>query len=280
MSFSQVLAIPKGTKIKSYIVKGPGESRGEPALVYLIQNKKGGKPNEKRIRESEWNAALQYIKTYGEFTFEAFKATMPDAAKDGICNMHFTWGVLLYLARQSKSSGSQRVPASSPKRMMPLLPELVPRPLWGRSVFRMLGRNARWMQIRSDALAKSNNSCSICGSNDGKMSCHERWRYDDANSTAILSKFEIHCSKCDAVTHFGQAVNRGSREQILGSILQHLCSVNKCTLKSAQSILVSAFDQWEERNRKTWNLKVDGAILKRYPELATLPEFVPPSFGD
>lgn len=67
MKFSQVLTIRKGTKIGSYIVKGPGESRGESALVYLIRNNAGGKPNQKRIRESEWKAAVQHLKAHGSF---------------------------------------------------------------------------------------------------------------------------------------------------------------------------------------------------------------------
>lgn len=279
MKFSQVLAIPKGTKIKSFVVKGPGKSRGEPALVYLIRNKKGGKASEKRIRQSEWDAALQYIKAHGEFTFEAFHATMPDAAKDGECNFHFTWGALLYVSQRNKSSGPQRVSTSRPKKGMPLVPELVPRPLWGRSVFRMLRRNAKWKQIRFDALAASKNRCSICESKNRTMSCHEQWKYDDDSSTAILLGFEIHCSNCDAATHFGNAVNRGPSGEILPAILKHICTVNQCAMREAQSILVSAFEQWKQRSKKPWNLMVDGAILERYPELAALPEFIPPQFG-
>jgi hypothetical protein len=94
MTFDQILAIPQGTKIgSSFTVKGPGTSRGEPALVYVIPNNRGGKPSLKRIRKSEWTSACRHVEKHGTFPLTAFRETMPDAARDGECNFAFAVGV-------------------------------------------------------------------------------------------------------------------------------------------------------------------------------------------
>jgi hypothetical protein len=101
MTFQQVLDIPQEKKIVSrFTVKSPGTSRGEQALVYVIPNNRGGKPSLKRIRESEWKSAYRHLKKHGTFTLPAFQKTMPDAAKDGECNLRFTLGSSIYLGWQ------------------------------------------------------------------------------------------------------------------------------------------------------------------------------------
>src|SRR5258708_22864638 len=72
-----------------------------------------------------------------------------------------------------------------------LMPELVPGPLWGRSAHKMLGNKAVWrMRIRGDTLAEANNRCSVCKSSEGRMTCHEKWGYDDRQFVATLLGFE------------------------------------------------------------------------------------------
>jgi hypothetical protein len=74
------------------------------------------------------------------------------------------------------------------KNVAPLIPELVPGPLWGKSAHKMLGSKAVWKrQIRDDTLANSNNCCSMCKSSKGRMTCHEKWGCDDRLSVATLS---------------------------------------------------------------------------------------------
>lgn len=268
MKFEQVLAIPRGTKIgPNFVVKGPGRSRGEPALVYSIPNKRGGKPYLKRIRATEWTAAYRHLTRHGTFTLTAFSKRMPDAAKDGECNFYFTLGIFSWLGLAGVLSAKQ----------FRLIPELVPKPLWGRSAFRMLRQRATWTkQIRPDALAKSKHSCELCGCNSERLICHDKWQYDDRNSTATLAGFEIHCPDCDTVTHFGQAVNRGDREEVLIAVLKHLCQVNQCTTDVAHSLLVNALEKWTTRNKRKWKIIVADTLLARYPELAALPSFTPP----
>ena len=155
----------------------------------------------------------------------------------------------------------------------PLIPELVPGPLWGRSAHKMLGSKAVWKkQIRGDTLAISNNCCSVCKSSNGRMTCHEKWGYDDRRSVATLVKFEIHCSNCDLVAHAGRAFKLG-----YGAIvISHLCAMNQCDIKHAAAILKEAMNVWMERSEKDWRIMVASSLVERYPELAALPEFVPP----
>jgi hypothetical protein len=150
------------------------------------------------------------------------------------------------------------------KNVALFIPELVPEPLWGRSAYKMLGTKAIWKtHIRGDTLANSNNCCSVC---------HEKWDYDDRRSVATLVRFEIHCSNCDLVAHAGRAFKLG-----YGAIvISHLCAMNQCDIKHAAAILKEAMNVWMERSRKDWRIMVASSLVERYPELAALPEFVPP----
>lgn len=117
MNFTKVLAIPKGTKIgTTYTVNGPGRSRGEAALVYLIPNKQGGNPYKKRIRKSEWESAYPHLFVHGDFALHDFRKTMPDAAKDGECNFHFTKGVFRRLRSRRPENADDSKLGKPPSR--------------------------------------------------------------------------------------------------------------------------------------------------------------------
>lgn len=154
-----------------------------------------------------------------------------------------------------------------------LMPELVPGPLWGRSAYKMLGSKAIWKkQIRSDALVEADNRCSICRSGQGRMTCHEKWGYDDKQCVATLLGFEIHCSNCDLVAHAGRAFKLGYGEVVIS----HLCAMNHWGIKHALTVLKHAMDVWMMRSEEEWRIKVASYLLERYPDLAALPRFVPP----
>lgn len=280
MTFSKVLAIPKGTKIGPYIVKGRGTSRAAPALVYLIRNRKGGRPNEKRIGQSEWNAAVRYLDRHGTFPLSAFRKKMPDAAKDGPCNYRFVCELFTFLGLTTGKQGRVNTQGNAASLIFRLTPELVPTPLQGRSAYRMLGSRAVWKkQIRPEALERTNHCCVVCGSSGERLICHDKWRYDDQNATATLIGFEIHCADCDAVTHSGNAFRIDPTPETVRALLSRLCAVNECSLEMAADLLEAALIKWEERNGKSWTLKVDSALVEKYPELAALPDFVPPPIG-
>ena len=91
------------------------------------------------------------------------------------------------------------------KTPLKLVPNLVPKPLWGISAYRKLTRDS-WRRIRQDALDAAGNRCEMCGvlpQQAGSLTCHEVWRYSEARGTATLARLEVHCAKCDSVTHMG-----------------------------------------------------------------------------
>jgi hypothetical protein len=53
--------------------------------------------------------------------------------------------------------------------------------------------------------------------------------------------------------------------------------MNKCDEMNALNILSKAFQKWDVRNEVNWKIEVSQALLKRYPELAALPSYKPPS---
>jgi hypothetical protein len=159
------------------------------------------------------------------------------------------------------------------RKTAPLMPELVPGPLWGRSAHKMLGSKAIWKkQIRGDTLAEAGNRCSVCKSSEGRMTCHETWGYDDKQLVATLLGFEIHCSNCDLVAHAGRAFKLGYGE----AVISHLCAMNHWDIRYAVSVLKHAMDVWGKRSNKEWRIKVAPIVVERYPELSSLPGFVPP----
>ena len=154
---------------------------------------------------------------------------------------------------------------------------MVPSDLWGRSAYRMLGGKAAWRkQIRPDALAKAKDQCETCGESSGSLICHDKWVYDDKKAIATLSGFEIHCRGCDSVTHIGRMVAIGADPT---PIFEHLCRVNKCKFQEAVTTIDDAAVLWEKRDKKKWKIVVAPALLKKYPELAALPNFKPAVAG-
>jgi hypothetical protein len=162
------------------------------------------------------------------------------------------------------------------RKMYRLIPELVPRDLWGRSAFQMLKGKPAWTKkIRPDAIAAADGSCQICANNPDVLVCHDKWKYDDKARIATLVGFEVHCRSCDAVTHVGRATQMGDPEQVLMDALMKLCEVNGCEPPVAEKILADALDLWTRRSEKRWKVSVAPKLLKTYPELEGLAKFKP-----
>ena len=160
------------------------------------------------------------------------------------------------------------------RKMYRLVPELVPRDLWGRSAFQMLKGKAAWTKkIRPNAIAAAGNRCQICDDTADVLVCHDKWNYDDKTRVATLIGFEIHCKTCDAVTHVGRAAQMGDPDQVLRKAVITLCAVNECDPPEAMKIIVDALDLWMKRSKKKWKVTVSPKLLKGYPELKELTSF-------
>ena len=145
----------------------------------------------------------------------------------------------------------------------------MPRQLWGFSASKML--RGTWKHIRHDALETASRSCQKCGESPhpiygDDLICHELWRYDDQRGVARLVGFEIHCAKCDLVTHMGRALARGYGNEAL----KQLSKVNGITNVEAERVYRQAKAVWQKRSARKWRIAVDKALLVRYPRLGML----------
>ncbi len=145
-------------------------------------------------------------------------------------------------------------------------PELVPKPLWGLSAYRTLGRGAKWRAIRNDVLKAASNQCSACECSESPLYCHEEWKYDDKCGIAELVGFGLLCENCNNVAHIGRAMAHGLKN----SALEHLCRINGLTKSEGQTVVGEAMKVWRARNRKKWRVTVSKSLLGRYPYLRLL----------
>lgn len=101
--------IPKPQAKGSFKVKGWGKRRGEPALIYMVPNRKTpSRPYQKGITQSEWTAAFDRLRSAGEFSREWFKAAMPLCAKEGDCNFTTIGGIFQLLGYADYERGAYR----------------------------------------------------------------------------------------------------------------------------------------------------------------------------
>jgi hypothetical protein len=124
--------------------------------------------------------------------------------------------------QRKTKTGSCGVPTKPSIRLMP---ELIPKPLHGISLYRRLPRK-QWESIRQQELMFSGNCCAICSDEGPGLTCHEQWFYDNDQCIAVLIGFEIHCQECDLVTHMGRA----SRVGLLPRAVAQFCKVNSASV--------------------------------------------------
>ncbi|SRR6266849_986407 len=130
--------------------------------------------------------------------------------------------------------------------------ELVPKPLWGNSLYHRMKRSD-WRSVRLKALEEYHNVCGICGSNSKPLECHERWEYDDAAYIQKLLGFIMLCNKCHAIKHFGRTNIQAREGRIdIQPIIEHYCMVNNCDDITLRIDYRVALHQWEKRNQFEW----------------------------
>ncbi len=142
---------------------------------------------------------------------------------------------------------------------MRLTVELVPSPLWGQNLHRVL-RPAEWKRLRQKALAAAGGACVICGAR-GRLNLHEKWQYLDKQGVARLVGLQVLCDLCHAVRHAGLAVEaRMYGVQNAERLAQHFCRVNRCDQAAWERHRKAALRRWKKRNQRSW--RVDLGRLK------------------
>jgi hypothetical protein len=151
-------------------------------------------------------------------------------------------------------------------RKLKLLPRLVPKPLWGRSARKLFGWTPPWKTIRSEALHRAHDRCSICGDTTGPLHCDEEWDYSDQAGTATLVGFRAICESCHDVVHIARSTAHGKGREAR----RHMSRVNGLTSSDTEKIISKSMEAWRGRSQKEWRVVVHPDLLRRYPQLAKL----------
>ena len=154
-----------------------------------------------------------------------------------------------------------------------LQPNIVPRPLARRSVFKALEGRKDWRKIREYVIDAARGSCQICGARREKgMICHEVWHYEDKKWIATLVDFILICPDCNQVIHYGNVMawEGDLSKDPTALALDHLIRVNGVVLKDAITLLTEASDKWSKRSKHDWKIVISPNLIERFPILAQL----------
>jgi hypothetical protein len=157
----------------------------------------------------------------------------------------------------------------APPRVYRLVPELVPKPLWGISASKTL--RFAWKKIRQDVLAAANQKCELCDHEPNPyygdpLNCHEVWHYDDRHAVATLIQLRAQCNDCDSAVHIGRAIVHGAGDKAFAQLQK----VNSISYAEAERLYDAALAQWKSRSKVAWQMRVAEPLVARYPALARL----------
>lgn len=148
-----------------------------------------------------------------------------------------------------------------------LTPELVPSPLFHKSVHDLFNNDKRWRRIRDATRAKVDNRCSAC-STQNNPHCNEVWNYRDDGDIGVaeLDAFEILCRDCHNAHHIGRIISLRDRA-ILDKVFAHLAKVNGISPKETAALVDAALKTHAKRSKKSWTVTVTPDLLALYPDL-------------
>jgi len=148
-----------------------------------------------------------------------------------------------------------------------LLPELVPAPLWGKSLSR--GHNSAFRHMRLDLYEEQQHKCAVCGvliEESRDALCHEVWDYDDKRLVQRLKGFQILCRNCSSIKHLGQLsaqVQKGLvSEEDFERIVQHALTVNGISREVFEIAVSDIYLLWLLRSEHKWTQ--DMSYFERY----------------
>ena len=140
--------------------------------------------------------------------------------------------------------------------------ELVPEPLWGKSLYRLLPREV-WNSIWAEYMDKRGGKCEVCGWPERPLPLHEEWKYNDRKRVQKLSGLRLLCEKCHWTVHVGQGqLEVGGTGLNYDDIVKHFCKINQCSKRDFNKHYNEARKIWEKRSKYKW--KQDFGKYKRY----------------
>lgn len=131
--------------------------------------------------------------------------------------------------------------------------ELVPKTAWGKNLRNSIKRSG-WDKIRKQVCAEHDNKCGICGGS-GRITCHERWEYDDSTKVQRLLGFIALCNGCDQIKHLGKTTLLAAEGKIdMKQVEMHFTQVNECDLQIFRDYATEAGKIYKERSIHDWTL--------------------------
>ena len=118
---------------------------------------------------------------------------------------------------------------------------------------------AEWDRVRRMVYDRAADRCEMCGRGRDRaagiqMEAHEFWDYDDARGVQVLRRLICLCGGadvgCHGSIHWGLANVQGRTE----GALAHLMRVTGMTRDLAAAHVEAAFEVWEARSARTWDL--------------------------
>lgn len=151
-----------------------------------------------------------------------------------------------------------------------LVPELVPSPLFDKSVHDLFKNDKRWKRIRDATCSKVDNRCFACGTQKNPH-CNEVWWYCDDGEIGVakLVAFEILCRDCHTAHHIGRVIALRNKA-ILDKVLGHLARVNGMSSKEVLALVNGALKLHFNRSKKPWTVIVTPGLLALYPDLTVV----------
>jgi len=130
--------------------------------------------------------------------------------------------------------------------------ELVPTPLWGESLYRLLTRG-QWDKIRRPVLDRAAGHCEVCGAASARLQCHEQWEYQDDAGRRVLTSIQAVCGQCNAAIHIGRAGIAAAEGHVdMQGIYDHFTRVNGIDWPTAKKAKVDAFGLHQKRSQRKW----------------------------
>ena len=137
---------------------------------------------------------------------------------------------------------------------MKLTIELVPSTSHYKNLRKMMKRS-QWDKLRKEVYAEFDHKCGICGSEEGRLNCHEIWEYDDQKQIQKLNGFIALCSLCHHIKHLGLASILVLKGRLDGDVLEaHFLKVNECDLAFYMIYADQAFRLFRVRSQCEWTI--------------------------
>lgn len=130
--------------------------------------------------------------------------------------------------------------------------ELIPKNSWFKNLRNSISKS-KWDDIRKDVYKKADYRCDLCKSN-GKLYCHEIWKYNDIKNIQKLIGFQALCENCHYLNHLGLVNVKIAKKELPGdfinTLIKHFCEVNNCNEKDFEKERNEAYRKWTERSKK------------------------------